>query len=129
MANSTGIVKRLISYRWSSYEEPDPAIPQQKPILKDMDPEQFLKKAAKVLKCDPEMFKKSRRIKESDKLNRDILLYLLWQKGNYSNSQIGDLFDLTYSAVSRRVVIMRKEMEQDKAFGKRVIKIKSLIKP
>jgi REP element-mobilizing transposase RayT len=110
-------------------EEPDPAVPQQKNILKDMDPEQLLQRAAKVLKCDMERFKKTPRIRESDKLNRDILLYLLWQDGNYSNSQIGMLFDLTHSGVSRRVAIMRKKLAQDKALGKQVIKFKSLIKP
>ncbi len=93
--------------------------------LKDRDPIQLLKKAAKVLKCDPEGFKNSPRIGESDKLNRDILLYLLWQEGNYSNSKIGELFRLTHLSVTRRVAFIRKKMFQDKALGKQVIEIKS----
>jgi hypothetical protein len=110
-------------------EEPDSAIPQQKSIMKDRDPVQLLQRAARVLKCDPERFKKSPRIGESDKLNRDILLYLLWQEGNYSNSKIGDLFGLTHSSVSRRVAIIREKMLYDKAIVKQVLEIKSLIKP
>jgi hypothetical protein len=65
--------------------EPDPAIPQQMSILKSTDPKQFLKNASKVLQCDLERIKNSARDSESDKLNRDILLYLLWQQGQYTN--------------------------------------------
>ena len=47
--------------------EPDPAIPQQKSIIKDTDPVQLLKKASKVLQCDLERIKNSPRVSESDK--------------------------------------------------------------
>ena len=109
--------------------EPDSAIPQKKSILKNTNPERFLKKACKVLQCDLKRMKNSLRVRESDKLNRDILLYWLWQEGNYSNSQIGDLFGLTHSAVSRRVAIIREKMAKEGAFEKQVEEIKSLIKP
>ena len=82
------------------------------------------------MQCDLKRMKNSLRVRESDKLNRDILLYWLWQEGNYSNSQIGDLFGLTHSAVSRRVTIIRKKMAKEKEFEKQVEDIiKSLIKP
>jgi REP element-mobilizing transposase RayT len=110
-------------------EEPDPAIPQQKSILKNTSPEKFLNKACKVLQFDLKRIKNSLRVRESDKLNRDILLYWLWQEGNYSNSQIGDMFCLTHSAVSRRVAIIRKKLANEKTFAKQVKDIKSLIKP
>jgi hypothetical protein len=109
--------------------EPDPAIPQQKSILKDTDPAQFLKRASRGLQCDWERIKNSPRIGESDKLNRDILLYWLWQQGNYTNSQIGKLFHLTHSSVSRRVAIIRKKMAQERKFEKQIKAFKSLIKP
>lgn len=108
--------------------EPDPAIPQQKSILKAMDPARFLREASRVLQCDLERIKNSPRIRESDKLNRDILLYWLWQKGHYTNSQIGDLFGLTHSSVSRRVAIIRKKIVQEQAFEKQINTFKSLIK-
>lgn len=112
-------------------EEPDPAIPQQRSILKSADPAQFLKRASKVLQCDLDRIKNSSRIRKSDKLNRDILLYWLWQEGKFTNLQIGDLFGLTHSAVSRRVAIIRKKMarEQKQKIEKQVEAIKSLIKP
>jgi hypothetical protein len=108
---------------------PDPAIPQQKSIIKDTDPVQLLKKASKVLQCDLERIKKSSRVSETDKLNRDILLYCLWQEGKYTNLQIGDLFGLTHSSVSRRVTIIRKKMALEKSFERQVKTIKSQIKP
>ena len=109
--------------------EPDPAIPQQKSILKSTDPVQFLDKASKVLQCDLGRIKNCARISESDKLNRDILLFWLWQEGKYTNIQIGDLFGLTQSSVSRRVTIIRKKMALEQNFQRRVEAIKSQIKP
>jgi len=50
------------------------------------------------------------RISESDMLNRDILLYWLWQEGKYTNLRIEDIFGLTHSSVSWRVTIIRKKM-------------------
>ena len=109
--------------------EPDPAIPQQRSILKGTDPALFLKKASRVLQCDLERIKNSPRIEESDKLDRDILLYWLWQQGNYTNSQIGELFNLSHSSVSRRAAIIRKKMAQERKFEKQIKAFKSLIKP
>jgi hypothetical protein len=66
-------------------------------------------KASMVLQCGLERIKNSPRISESDKTKRDILLYLLWQEGSYTNLKIGDLLGLTHSAASRRVAITRKK--------------------
>ena len=90
---------------------------------------QLLKKASKVLQCDLERIKKSSRVSETDKLNRDILLYCLWQEGKYTNLQIGDLFGLTHSSASRQVTITRKKMALEKSFERQVKTIKSQIKP
>jgi REP element-mobilizing transposase RayT len=89
--------------------EPDPAIPQQRSILKGTDPALFLKKASRVLQCDLERIKNSPRIGESDKLDRDIL------------------FNLSHSSVSRRAAIIRKKMAQERKFEKQIKAFKSLI--
>jgi len=65
--------------------EPNPAIPQQKCIIKDSDPVKFLNKASKILQYDLERINNSLRDRESDKIKRYILLYLLWQEGKYTN--------------------------------------------
>ena len=109
--------------------EPDPAIPQQKSIQKSTDPVQFLGKASKALQCDLERIKNCARISESDMLNRDLLLFWLWQEGKYTNQQIGELFGLTHSSVSRRVTIIRNKMALEQNFQSQVEAIKSQIKP
>ena len=90
---------------------------------------QFLNKASKVLQCDLERIRNCARISETDKLNRDILLYWLWQEGKYTNLQIGELFGLIHSSVSRRVTIIRKKMALEQKFQCPVEAIKSQIKP
>ena len=83
----------------------------------------------RVLQCDLEKIKDCARISESDKLNRDILLYWLWQESNYTNLQIGELFGLTHSSVSRRVTIIRKKVALEQNFLRQIETIKSQIKP
>ena len=73
--------------------------------------------------------KKSARISESDKLNRDILFYWIWHDGNYTNIQIGELFGLTHSSVSWRVAVIRKKLALEPKFEKRIAALKSQIKP
>ncbi len=81
-------------------ENPDVDIPQKRQVLRDTNPENFLKKAARILKCDTDSFLRSSRISDSDKLNRDLLIYLLWSTGWYNNQEIGNLFGLGYSSIS-----------------------------
>jgi hypothetical protein len=90
---------------------------------------QFLNKASKVLQCDLKRIRNCARVSETDKLNRDILLYWLWQEGKYTNLQIGELFGLTHSSVSRRVTIIKKKMALEQNFQCKVEAIKSQIKP
>jgi hypothetical protein len=100
-----------------------------KSVTRDSDPVVLLNKASKLLQCDLERIINSPRVRESDKLNRDILLYLLWQEGKYTNEKIGNILGLTHSAVSRRVSITRKKMEREKGFNERIKDLKSQIKP
>ena len=84
---------------------PNAEIPHQKQLAKNIDSEVVLLKAVKLLKCSPENYSKTARISEIDKLNRDLLIYLMWQLGQLTNQQIGEKFGLSYSAVSKRVGI------------------------
>jgi REP element-mobilizing transposase RayT len=109
--------------------DPDPALPQQNSIIKDTDPVQLLSSASNLLQCDLEKVKNSPRVCEADKSKRDILLYLLWQEGKYTNLQIGTLLGLTHSSVSRRVAIIRKKIAKDQRFENQISTIKAQIKP
>ncbi len=88
-------------------DNPDVEIPQKRKVLRDTNPEKILKIAAKVLKCDTDDYLRHARISDSDKLNRDLLIYVLWSTGWYNNQEIGNLFGLGYSSISRRVTIVK----------------------
>lgn len=82
---------------------PDGEIPHQRQLSKGIDSEAVLTQAAEILNCKLEDFQKSARVSQADKLNRDMLIYLMWQTGWQTNLQIAEEFGITYSAVSRRV--------------------------
>jgi len=109
-------------------EKPDVEIPQKRQVLRDTNPETILKKAANVLKCNTNDFLQSSRISDSNKLNRDLLIYLLWSTGWYNNQEIGNLFGLGYSSISRRVTIMKSKMSKEDEINKGLENLKSLIK-
>ena len=108
--------------------EPHKEIPQQRMILKNRHPAALLSKGAEILKCDIEVFRQASRIKDSQKEDRDLLIYLLWEQGQYKNSEIGDPFGLGYSSVSRRVSIVKSKLEKNQELQRKYEKIKSLIK-
>ena len=107
---------------------PHQEIPHQKQLDKNLDPEAVLFKAAEVLQCNPEHFRKSKRISNAEKLNRDMLIYLLWQLGQLTNQQIGEKFGLTYSAVSQRVSIFKELLKKNQALRRKFNRFKSQIK-
>jgi REP element-mobilizing transposase RayT len=102
-------------------------IPEQGKLLKDRKPDELLKSAAEVLGCDLGRLKRSRRITDSDKTNRDMLIYLLWQTGKFTNSEISEQFGLTYSSVTRRVGAFKKRWEKEKELKSKYEKFKSQI--
>ncbi|TLD42394.1 MAG: hypothetical protein JETT_1328 [Candidatus Jettenia ecosi] len=106
-------------------EKPDVEIPQKRHVLRDTNPKTILEKAAKVLQCNTNDFLRSARICDSDKHNRDVLIFLLWSTGWYNNQEIGNLFGLGYSSISRRVSIMQSMVLEDDKIYKRLEEIKS----
>jgi REP element-mobilizing transposase RayT len=108
-------------------DTPHREIPQQKLLIKDLDLSKMLTKAAAFLGCEVEDFKKTARVSASRVLDRDLLLYVVWQLGVRTNSQIGEIFGLTGSAVSRRVGVFKLKAEKDKSVRKKMAEIKSLI--
>ena len=88
----------------------------------------MLERAAGILQCKVKCFHQAARISKSDKEKRDLLIYILWEMCLFSNQEIGFLFGLTYSSVSRRVSITMSRICTDEEFKKRLERIKSLIK-
>ena len=109
-------------------KESDVELPQLNQIIKDKDPAEFLKKAAKALNFDLTKLTQTDRILKKDIKDRDILLYFLRETGLYTNKQIGELFGLTYSAVSRRANIVKSEISRQPGMRRKYSLIKSMIK-
>jgi REP element-mobilizing transposase RayT len=107
---------------------PHAEIPAQKKIKKSIDADAVIIKAAKILNCDPRRYRKAIRISAADKVDRDLLIYLLWQTGQLTNQQIGEKFELSYSAVSRRVRIFKGLLKNNRELDNRFNQIKSIIK-
>ena len=56
------------------------------------------------------------------------MLYLLWHSGLYTNQQIGELFGLSYSSISRGAALTRKRIREDVNLKKKVQQLSDLIK-
>ena len=100
----------------------------QKRLIKDVNIETILSKAAGILKCDMDLCRKSTRISKSVKVDRDLLIYHAWQLGMATNQEISEKFGLTYSAVSQRVKVIKEMRYKDKELERKYQHIKSLIK-
>lgn len=83
--------------------ETESAIPQQTQLTKPSDPVSILRSVEKVLQCDFQHFVQAGRISGPEKDKRDLMIYLLWKTGGFSNDQIGRLFGISYSAISHAV--------------------------
>jgi len=106
----------------------DREIPQQTQLRKNIASEALLIQAAEILNCNLEDFRKAARISQSDILDRDMLIYLMWQTGQLTNLQIAENFGLTYSAVSRRVGVFKDLLSKSKTLKSKFNRVKSLIK-
>lgn len=103
-------------------------LPQQVKLVKDLDTETTPEKLAQALNCRVDNFRKSLRISKADKMNRDLMLYLLWNSGIFTNRQIGELLGLSYSSVSRRAAMVRKSIQRDEVLLNKVQQLNALIK-
>ena len=109
-------------------DEPDNDMPRKAELLKAGDPREIIAEAAKVIGCDTNEFRNRSRIGKEDKEKRDLLLYFLWETGHYKGSEIGEVFGLRYSSVSRRGHMVRARLERDRVFKGKYEKFKSMIK-
>ncbi len=94
--------------------EPKPAITQQVEVAKNHNPVHIVQRAEKILRCDVKHFFKTTRVSGAEKETRDLMIYLIWKTGVLTNDQIGQLFGLSYSAVSHAVKSLIAKMSEDK---------------
>jgi hypothetical protein len=89
--------------------------------------DQLLAKTARFLGCDLGEFKKTARVSSRRVLNRDLLLYAVWQFGVRTNSQLGEIFGMTGSAVSKRMALLKCKAADDESIRERLTEIKAII--
>jgi len=87
--------------------------------LNDADRDLFLEtisemKAAKIVQIDIDKCVQAKRLHGIDKHKRDLIIYFLWNKGLTTNEKIGQLFNMSYSAISHCVKIFKEKMDKDK---------------
>ena len=109
-------------------DKPHQEIPQQKRLSRNIDLKDFIKAAATILDCDLNRFVKSTRIAPSDKADRDLLLYFAWKAGLFTNEDIGEIFNLTYSAVSHGVRSVRLGLVKDRRLKNKLNTLNSQFK-
>ena len=102
------------------------SLPQQKQVANHLDPKSYLSKAQRILRCDVEDFVQARRLSGAEKDIRDLLLYCIWRVGQLKNEQIGNLFGLSYSAVSHAVRSVKPKLEKDQRLRTKFNQINSL---
>ncbi len=107
----------------------DGELPQLNRLLKEEDPGILIEKAADLLDCDIEYFRESRRLTGDDRDKRDVIVYLLWKTGRYSNQKIGESLGLTYSSVSRRIHHVRLKLKLRISKSNQVKKFYNFVKP
>jgi hypothetical protein len=68
------------------------------------------------------------RVRGEKKEDRDLVLYALWEMGTFRNQEIGQVFGVSYSAVSQIVRDMKEHIKKDPRVGSKVKKLNSQFK-
>lgn len=109
-------------------ERPHPEVPQQRGLIGRIDTKMILNKGSQLLRCDMARFREVSRLYGEDKENRDLLVYLLWQRGAFTNAEIGGIFGVTYTAVSHIVKKVKGQLRTDRNYGRKYELLNSQIK-
>ena len=117
MLGSREFVERIRRKHLPSELETDK--PQQRAVARGIGLEELARKAASALGWEDRKFVQGRRLRGDRKLERDLVVYWLWNLGWYNNEEIGRIFGLTSSAVSHCIQAMRNSMEVDGRLRKR----------
>jgi putative transposase len=122
--------KRFIERVRSNYliGEPHEEVPQQKMLSRGTNIQDVAMSAAKVLNRELDDFLIYARIPHNLKTDRDVIIYFLWSTGWYTNKEIGELFNLSYSSISHRVKIFQSDAIQKSNNYRQLQLLKSLIK-
>jgi REP element-mobilizing transposase RayT len=104
-------------------------MPQQRGAARRVFDEAALQRAAAFLELDPRVGRLYGRGGNEAVQARDLLIFLAWRAGGQTNREIGERFGLTYSAVSRRVGIVRNGLKHDAQLNDRLEQLERVIGP
>jgi putative transposase len=108
--------------------KPHREVSQQKGMVGRIDAEAYLGQASGLLGRDLKRFRETGRLYGEEREDRDILVYLLWERGAFTNEEIGGIFGVSYSAVSHIVRRVKSQLREDKNYQKKQGLINSQIK-
>ncbi len=108
--------------------EKNAELPQYNSVFSDISPEEIVSRACELLDFDIEKAIDAKRMISPEKDKRDFILYLLREISGLSNQKIGDIFNLTYSSVSRRVSDLGHRFQKENKLFKQYQTFKSKIK-
>lgn len=103
-------------------------IPQLKKVLGSIDLMGAAKEGLSLLGRKVGEYGPGHRVRGEKKEDRDLVVYALWEKGLFQNDEIGQVFGLTYSAVSHIVKEVRGRIQKDPRVGRKVKKLNSQFK-
>ncbi len=106
----------------------DAAMPQQSRLAATVELQSLLVKAEKKLNCNLKDFVQAGRLSGAKKDKRDVLLYFIWHAGQLGNEQIGNLFGISYSAVSHIVSSFKIRLKKEQKLQAKFRQINSLFK-
>lgn len=94
-----------------SSEKPDGEVPQKRKVLRHPDPKFVIRKASATLKWSlRDIIITGGRLQGPNKDKRDMLIFLLWESGYYRNKEIGGIFGLSHSSVSRSIGVIKSKI-------------------
>jgi hypothetical protein len=123
---SAGFVERIRLSRGGA--APDKEIPQQKKVQGSIDLMGAAKNALALLGREMNGFAPGHRVGGELKEDRDVALYALWEMGVYRNEEIGQVFGVSYSAVSHIVRDLKERIRMDPRVGRKVKRLNSQFK-
>ncbi len=123
---SAGFVERIRLSRGGV--APHKEIPQQKNVQGSIDLMGAAKHASALVGREMNGLAPGHRVRGEMKEDRDVVLYALWEMGAFGNEKIGQVFGVSYSAVSHIVRDMKEQIKKDPRVGRKVNRLNSQFK-
>lgn len=107
---------------------PHREITHQKGLVGRINTKMFLEQVSRLFHGDLHRFRRAGRLYGEDKELRDLIVFLLWEKGSYTNREIGEVFSVSYTAVIPIVKKVKNHLKANPEYMKMYESINSQIK-